>query len=67
MNKIGIIAYLNDLARRYNNLAKASSDPKARFELEGLSLEISNKADGLVKAFTIIDRGNRTSNQHMER
>jgi len=63
MNKIGIIAYLNDLARRYSEIARASSDPKARFELEGLSIEISNKANGLVKAFTISDGEHRTSKQ----
>jgi predicted glycosyltransferase len=59
MKKIGIAAYLNELAMRYGELARSASDMKARVALESLSVEISNKAHGLIDAFTIPENSRR--------
>jgi hypothetical protein len=64
VKKIGIAAYLNELALRYGEIARGASDMKARVALESLSVEISNKAHGLVDAFTIAEDPRRLSAEH---
>jgi hypothetical protein len=59
MKQVGIVAYLNDLARRYNEMAKASSDFNTSFELTSLSIELFSKAFSLAEAFTIPEKRHR--------
>ncbi len=56
MKRVGIVAYLNDLARRYNETAKACPDLSTSFELTSLSIELFSKAHLLGEAFTIPER-----------
>ena len=56
MKRVGIVAYLNDLARRYNEMAKACPDLSTSFELTSLSIELFSKAHLLGEAFTIPER-----------
>ena len=61
MKQVGVVAYLNDLARRYNEMAKECSDLKASFELTSLSIELFSKAFSLAEAFTIPEKRHRGS------
>ena len=61
MKKAGVVDYLHDLGLRLKEIARRTSDPKARFALETLSLEISNKAQGVVETFTISEKPQRPS------
>jgi hypothetical protein len=64
MKKIGVAAYLHELAIRYGEIARGASDMKARVALESLSVEISNKAHGLIDAFTIPENPRRPPAEH---
>jgi hypothetical protein len=64
MKKIGIAAYLNELSIRYGEIARSASDIKTRVALDSLSVEISNKAHGLIDAFTIPENPRRLPAEH---
>ena len=50
---IGIAPYLEDLARRYAELAKRCPDQSTAFRLQGLSIELYSKAHELAQAFIV--------------
>ena len=51
MPKAGIAAYLDDLAARLRGIAHRCEDERAQIALQDLSVELSNKAFGLVAVF----------------
>lgn len=58
--KVGIIPCLEDLARRFDHIAKVSADENTRFSLGTLNVEVASKAYELGEAF-IIDQKPRCS------
>ena len=50
---IGIAPYLEDLARRYAELAKRCLDQRIAFQLQGLSIELSRIAHELAQALKV--------------
>ena len=54
--KQGILPYLQDLARRYADVARECRDARTRDQLQSLSRELSNKAHELGLAFVVADR-----------
>lgn len=64
MPKVGIAAYLDDLALRLRSIAHRCDDERAQFALQDLSVELSNKAFGLVEVFTSADPAARQRPAH---
>lgn len=61
--KIGIIPYLEDLAGRFDHIAKASTDPNTQFALGSLSVEIASKAHELGEAFIVDQKPRRSATE----
>lgn len=55
--KIGIAAYLDDLAHRYAELARQCPDQGAAYRLQGISIELSSKAHELAQTFVVKPSG----------
>lgn len=66
MPKVGIAAYLDDLAMRLRSIAHRCDDERAQVALQDLSVELSNKAFGLVEAFASPDPAARQRPVHKQ-
>ena len=62
--KVGIAAYLDDLASRLRSIAHRCNDGRAQIALQDLSVEVSNKAFGLGEVFTFSDSSGRQRPAH---